>query len=338
MLASSLSPFRRWTDWNGICFNVASSSNSPAGTSNWLVYPNDFPTQQIELYYDLPTYGYPTEYHADNQTSATMTVVSGSSISCTPVAITAPLQTSSLTYQFCYQAYAAASGSVPAWQVAVQGTLVTQPSMTTSSISGQQGFYILSVAGTRYQSVGGAASTSVPVVGQTWHNSGGGDANEFGDDPLLLQGAPHLSSKGFVLYTASQFTYPNGTIESIDNYYANVNANPLVVSGSSVREAGTMPNWSRFSVSCNTTAASCPLISSSSNAAADYQLTATGACTTAASSSSSSSSSTGAAGVAASSSSSHVASVTGTSGACSVRAGGVVLAMVVVTAMTLLLA
>ena len=46
----------RWTDWNGICFQVSSSTNSPAGTTNWIVYPNDFPTQQVELYYDLPTY------------------------------------------------------------------------------------------------------------------------------------------------------------------------------------------------------------------------------------------------------------------------------------------
>ena len=260
---------------------VTSSDNSPSGTTGWIVYPNNFPTQQVELYYDLPAYNYPTEYHHDNQTNAVMTVVAGSTVpSCNPTPITQSLQTSTLTYQFCYQAYQAASGSVPAWQVAIQGQMVTQNTLTRSNISGQTGFYILSVSGTRYQSINSAATTSVPIVGQTWHNSGGGDANEFKDDPLLLQAAPHLvAGYGLVLYTGSLFMYPNGMNETVDNYYAKVDSDPLIVSGTSVVEQGaSTPDWSAFQITCGSSSASCPLPSASSRGVSDYTLTSSGGC------------------------------------------------------------
>ena len=268
----------RWTDWNGFCLSVISSTNSPSGTNNWIVYPNNFPTQQVELYYDLPDYNYPTEYHHDNQTNAQMTVVAGSSITCTPAPITASLQTATMSYQFCYQAYAAASGSVPAWQVAITGTMVTQSANTTSKISGQTGRYILSVNGQRYQSVNGGATTSAPIVGQTWHNSGGGDANEVSDDPLLLPYAPHLvTGYGLVLYTATIFNYSNGVQETVDNRYAKVNIDPLAWNStySRVMETqGPTPDWSQFAITCG----SCPLITNSTNAATDVTLGNGAAC------------------------------------------------------------
>ena len=85
-----------------------------------------------------------------------MTVVSGSSITCTPAAL--PQATVSYnTYQFCYQAYAAAAGGVPAWQVAIAGTIQTRTCMQ-QDISGQTGYWILDLSGTRYQTVNGAGA------------------------------------------------------------------------------------------------------------------------------------------------------------------------------------
>ena len=261
-----------YTDWNGIAFQVQSSSDLPfsgaTGSNSWIVYPNNFPTQQVELYYDLPAYNYPTEYHHDNQTNAVMTVQAGSAPDCTPNALPQAQQATALTYQFCYQAYAAAVGSVPAWQVAIQGTFLTKTAAATSAISGQTGLYILSVTGTRTQQAG-TNTTSTPIVGQTWHNSGGGDANEYKDDPLLTSAAPYLvPGYGFVFYTGFLFAYPNGSVETVDNPYAKVNALPLAVTGSSVTERqGPTPDWSGFAVSCGCSQMTCPLITASSSAA-----------------------------------------------------------------------
>ena len=259
-----------YTDWNGIAFAVQSSSDKPySGSNTWIVYPNNFPVQAVELYYDLPAYNYPTEYHHDNQTNGAMVVQAGSAPSCKPAALPSSMQCAALTYQFCYQAYAAAANGQPAWQTSIQGTMLTKTSAAASSITGANGLYILSVTGTRMQSVSGGAATSVPIVGQTWHNSGGGDANEYTDDPLLSATAPFISStNGFVLYTGSQFSYPNGSMEAINNGYALVNADPLGVSGSSVIEQqGPTPDWSAMAVSCSCSQMTCPLISSSANAA-----------------------------------------------------------------------
>jgi len=261
-----------YTDWNGINFAVVSSTDMPfsgaTGSNSWIVYPNDFPVREVELYYDLPAYNYPTEYHHDNQTNAVMTVQVGSAPSCTPDALPQAQQPSALTYQFCYQAYGAAAGSVPAWQVAIQGTFLTKTSASTSAISGQSGLYILTVTGTRTQTAG-SNTTTTPIVGQTWHNSGGGDANEYGDDPLLMTSSPYLvPGKGFVFYTGFQFAYANGTVEAVDNYYARVNALPMAVSGSSVYERqGPTPDWSGFAVQCGCSLMTCPLITASANAA-----------------------------------------------------------------------
>ena len=262
----------RWLDWDGICFSVLTSSDKPfSGSSNWVVYPNDFPTQQVELYYDLPVLTYPSEYHTDNSTNGVLSVQPNTAPTCTPAAITAPLVQSALTYQFCYQAYAAAAGSTSAWQVAIQGTFLTNTTFSTSTISGQNGLFIYTVTGTRTQNVG-STQTSTYIVGQTFHNSGTTivDLNEYKDDPLLMASSPFLvPGYGLVLYTNTQFTYPNGTAESINNQYALVNADPLVVSGSSIIEQqGPKPDWSGFAVQCSSSCLSCPLITSSSNAAA----------------------------------------------------------------------
>ena len=269
----------RWLDWDGICFSVTSSSDRPfSGSNNWIVYPNDFPTQQVEIYYDLPVLNYPSEYHTDNATNGVFTVQAGSAPTCTPAAITTPLVTSALTYQFCYQAYAAASGSVPAWQVAIQGTFLTNTTFGTSTISGQNGLFIYSVTGTRTQSVGGTQS-SVNVVGQTFHNSGTTivDKNEYNDDPLLTANSPYLvPGYGFVLYTDKQFTYPNGTAETIDNAYALVTADPLWVStasGAVVEKQGPTPDWSGFAISCSCSTMTCPLITANSSAASSSSAT-----------------------------------------------------------------
>ena len=258
-----------YTDWNGIAFQVQSSSDKPySGSNSWIVYPNDFPTQQVELYYDLPTYTYPTEYHHDNQTNGVMTIQQGSAPSCTPAPITAALQSSVLTFQFCYQAYAAATASVPAWQVAIQGTFLTKTSTYTSPISSQTGLYILSVTGTRSQQAG-SNSSSTPIVGQTWHNSGGGDGNEWNDDPLLMTSAPFLvPNYGLALYMGYLFGYANGTTETVDNYYAQVLVDPLGVSGTTVTERqGPTPDFSSFAVSCGCSLMTCPMITSSGSAA-----------------------------------------------------------------------
>ena len=262
-----------WLDWDGICFSVTSSSDRPfAGATNWIVYPNDFPTQQVEIYYDLPALSYPSEYHTDNSTNGVFSVQAGSAPSCVPTPIFSPLVPSALTYQFCYQAYSAAKDGVPAWQVAIQGTFLTNTSFTPSSISGQCGLFVYSVTGTRTQSVGGTQS-SVNIVGQTFHNSGTTivDKNEFNDDPLLQASAPYLTpGYGFVLYTDTHFTYPNGTAETIDNTFAKVTADPLWVGSlsSSVTEVqGPTPDWSGFAISCGCSVMSCPLITASGSAA-----------------------------------------------------------------------
>jgi len=236
------------------------------------VYPNDFPTQQVEIYYDLPVLQYPSEYHTDNSTNGVMTVQADSAPSCNPAAINDALVQTALTYQFCYQAYAAAAGSVPAWQVAIQGTFITNTTFGRSAISGANGLFIYAVSGTRTQSVGGTQS-SVNIVGQTFHNSGTTivDKNEFNDDPLLAASSPFLTpGYGFVLYTDRQFTYPNGTAETIDNQYAKVNADPLwVASGATtVTEIqGPTPDWSGFAVQCGCSLMTCPLITASASAA-----------------------------------------------------------------------
>ena len=260
-----------YTDWNGMAFAVATSTNTPftaSGSGSWVVYPNDFAVQAVELYYDLPTYNYPTEYHCDNQTNAVMTIQPNTAPTCNPAALPSTLQSAALTYQFCYQAYAAASGSQPAWQVAIQGTFLTKTGYTTSTISGQCGLYILAVSGTRTQSASGSTTTAA-IVGQGWHNSGGGDGNEFSDDPLLMINSPYLvSGRGFVLATSSKFLYPNGTGENVDYGYSLVDADPLMVSGSSIIESqGPKPDWSGFAVSCSCSPITCPLITSSSSAA-----------------------------------------------------------------------
>ena len=273
-----------WTDWNGICFSVRTSSDSPVpGSSNWILFPNDFPTQQIEIYYDLPALTYPSEYHTDNSTNGLITITPNAVAppTCTPAAISTPLVNSALTYQFCYQAYAAAQRSTPAWQVSIQGTFLTNTSVSVSTISGQSGLFIYQVTGTRTQLVAGGAPSSVHVVGQTWHNSGTtiADKNEYNDDPLLLANAPYLvPGYGLVLYTDKQFTYPNGSLSAVNNQYALVNADPLVVSGSSVVEQQSpTPDFSSFAVSCSCSQMTCPLITSSS--AASTSTTASASCT-----------------------------------------------------------
>ena len=261
-----------YTDWNGIVFQVVTSSDQPyPGSTSWIVYPNDFPTQQVELYYDLPVLKYPSEYHTDNSTNGNITIQAGGVVpNCVPAPITTALQPSALTYQFCYQAYS--TSSTPAWQVAISGTFLTQPAYSTSTISGQCGLYILSVTGTRTQQIGTNASTSVNIVGQTFHNSGTTivDKNEYNDDPLLQPSSPFLvPNYGFVFYTDNQFTYPSGVAETINNAYAKVDADPLAVSGSSVTEQqGPTPTFSNFAVSCGCSGTlTCPLITSSSAAA-----------------------------------------------------------------------
>ena len=262
---------------------MVTSTDTPfQGSGNWIVYPNDFPTQQVEIYYDLPVLSYPSEYHTDNSTNGVLTIVPGGTApTCTPAPLSGlgTMQTTALTYQFCYQAYAAASGSTPAWQVAIQGTFLTAPNSSTSTISGKCGLFIYTVSGTRTQSVGGTQS-SVYVAGQTYHNSGTTivDLNEYKDDPLLQQSAPFLvPNYGFVLYTNTNFTYPNGVAQTINNQYAQVPADPLWVGGSNsvYEQDGPTPDWSNFAVSCGCSVMSCPLITSSSNAASSSSATST---------------------------------------------------------------
>ena len=261
-----------YTDWNGLTFQVLTSSDRPYPQAHdWIVFPNDFATQQIALFYDLPTYQSPSEYHFDNQTDAVIIIQPDTAPSCSPVPMPPSLHSPALTYQFCYQAYAAASGSQPAWQVAIQGTFLTTANLITSAISGQTGLYILTVTGTRTQQANGNITTT-PIVGQSWHNSGHG-RNEFDDDPLLQLLAPHLvPNYGFVLYTAARFEYPHGGMLTVD-YSAEVNVDPLQVSSSSVIEGqGPKPDWSGLAVSCNCSVMTCPLISTSSSAAVDTNL------------------------------------------------------------------
>ena len=265
------------------------------------MYPNDFPTQQVEIYYDLPVLTYPSEYHTDNATNGIFSVQPNTAPTCTPAAITTPLVSSALTYQFCYQAYAAAAGSQPAWQVAIQGTFLTNTSTSTSTISGQNGLFIYSVTGTRTQQVNGN-TTTVYVVGQTFHNSGTTivDKNEYNDDPLLQATSPYLvPGYGLVLYTSSQFAYPNGTAETINNQYALVDADPLWVNSANavIEQSGPTPDWSGFAISCSCSAMTCPLITSSSSAASSSSATAS--CNAVSSSTSASTCATGGSGNAA---------------------------------------
>ena len=203
-----------WTDWNGFCLAVLTSSDRPfASATNWVLFANDFPVQQIELYYDLPTYNFPTEYHQDDQYNAVLTVqnYTGTAMSCTPAALTAALQISTLTYQFCYQAYAPAAGSVPAWQVAMSGAFVTQSALNASLYAGTQGLYVLSVTGQRTQ-VAGTNTTTVAIAGQAFVRSGGGDGTELSADTFLFGASPHLDTGGIILYAAAPFAFANGVV------------------------------------------------------------------------------------------------------------------------------
>lgn len=261
-----------WTDWNGFCLSVLTSTDRPfSSATNWIVYPNNFPTQQVEIYYDLPTYTYPTEYHEDEQSNAQMTVVNstGTMPTCTPALITTALQTSVLTYQFCYQAYAAAKGATQAWQVAIQGAFVTQSALTTSPSSNQPGLYILSVSGTRTQLLANGTQSVTPIAGQAFVRSGGGDGTELNADPYLIGSAPHITSGGTILYMATPFTFPDGTVP-LDNSYARVNNDNLKASSGVVTEAnGPAPDWSGMALSCSATPMTCPTIGSSASAAVD---------------------------------------------------------------------
>ena len=274
-----------YTDWNGFCLQVVSASDMPAGQSQWLLFPNGFPSQQIEIYYDLPSQNYPNIYHADAPFNPQLTISSSSQPLACSLPSTAPsTPPATSSYQFCYQAYATAQTAYGAWAVSIGGVMSTlsQPGLTASSALGltasSYGQYVLSLSGTRLQQVGGNASSSDPIVGLSWINPGGLDGNDGNPDPYLLPSAPHLSGSclgasspaacfgGLVLYAASPFVFPNG-VETIDSSYALVNAIYLrSVNGSVYEASGPTPSFSQLAVAAGTSAPACPLITAAASA------------------------------------------------------------------------
>jgi hypothetical protein len=274
-----------YTDWNGFCLQVVSASDLPAGQQSWLVFPNGFPSQQIEIYYDLPSLSYPNIYHSDAPFNPQLTISSSSQpMACSLPSTAGSTPPATSSYAFCYQAYATAATASGAWAVSIGGVMTTlaQPALTASSALGltasTYGQYVLSVSGSRLQQVGGNASSSDPIVGLSWINPGGLDGNDGNPDPFLLPAAPHLSGSclgasspaacfgGLVLYAAVPFVFPNG-VETIDSSYALVNAIYLRnVNGSVYEASGPTPSFSQLAVATGTAAPSCPLITASASA------------------------------------------------------------------------
>ena len=247
------------------------------------MYPNGFPSQQIEVYYDLPSENYPNLYHADNPFNPQLTV-SASPLICTAPSTAPQVAPATTTYQFCYQAYGTI-GATP-WSSAIGGSMLVRstPGLTADSAAGYTapayGQYVLSVQGTRLQSNGSVTSPANPIVGVSWINPGGLDGNDGNPDSFLLSTVPHLAGScasgatpnqcfgGLVLYAATPFYFPNN-IEQIDSSYALVNAVDLRnVNGSVFEASGPVPTFSQLAVSplASGAAAACPLISTSGSA------------------------------------------------------------------------
>ena len=279
-----------WTDWNGFCLQVVTATDLPAGQPGWLVYPNGFPSKQVEVYYNLPSQNYPNIYHADNPFNPQLSI-SSQPLSCTAPSTMPQVARATAAYQFCYQAYSVAGSPSGAWQSSVGGMLTTlaTPGLTALSSVGltgpTYGQYVLAVSGTRLAQNGSGSSTN-PIVGVSWINPGGLDGNDGNPDPFILPTTPHLSGVcalsavafgnksdaclgGLILYAANPFYFANG-YEQIDSPYALVNAVDLrLVNGSVFEASGPVPTFSQLSVAplaAGSSPAACPLITSAAAA------------------------------------------------------------------------
>ena len=270
-----------FTDWNGFCLNVTSASDLADGQPGWLVNPNGFPSRAIEIYHDLPSQSYPNIYHSDEPFNPYLNI-SASTISCVAPSTAPQTQPATTQYSFCYQAYGTASG-LP-WSSSIGGVIKTLSTtgLTASSALGltaaTYGQYVLSATGTRLQQIGTNGSTTNPIVGLSWIHPGGLDGNDGLPDPYLLPSKPHLTGYcptpsnssatcfgGLVLYAANAFYFPNN-VETIDSYYAQVNAIDLRhVNGAIIEANSAAPTYSNFAVAAGSSAPSCPLITSSAS-------------------------------------------------------------------------
>jgi hypothetical protein len=123
-----------YTDWNGFCLQVVSASDLPAGQQSWLVFPNGFPSQQIEIYYDLPSLSYPNIYHSDAPFNPQLTISSSSQpMACSLPSTAGSTPPATSSYAFCYQAYATAAtaSGIPS-SACLGSTLVAWTAMTAT--------------------------------------------------------------------------------------------------------------------------------------------------------------------------------------------------------------